>query len=68
MDALLHEPSPSWLTDRRAHLPPAEGWMEPLMDEQGITGSLAAQIGLLYERYPDALAHVMRRARSSMVA
>ena len=68
MDALLHEPSPSWLTDRRAHLPPPAGWIERLMDEQGITTTLAAQIGLLSEHYPQALAHVLRRARTSMVA
>lgn len=68
MDSLLHEPSPSWLTDRRAHLPHPSGWLEPLMDEQGITAALAAQIGLLSERYPHALAHVLSRARTSMVA
>lgn len=68
MDALLNEPAPSWLTDRRAHLPQTSGWLEPLMDEQGITETLAAQIALLSERYPQALAHVLRRARTSMVA
>lgn len=68
MDALLTEVSPSWLTDRRAHLPPAADWLEALLDEQGATRALAAQIELLSERCPEALAHVLRRARTSMVA
>lgn len=68
MDALLTEPSPSWLTDRRAHRPPPAAWLETLLDEQGVTRTLAAQIQLLSERCPEALAHVLRRARTSMVA
>lgn len=68
MDALITEPSPSWLTDRRAHRPPPAGWLEELLDEQGVTQALAAQVQLLSERYPHALAQILRRARTPMVA
>ena len=68
MDALLTEPGPSWLTDRRAHRPPPAAWLEALLDEQGLTQTLASQIQLLSERCPEALANVLRRARTSMVA
>jgi hypothetical protein len=68
MDALLTEPTPSWLTDRRTHRAPPGEWLEALLDEQGATRTLAAQVQLLSERCPGVLAHVLRRARTSMVA
>jgi hypothetical protein len=68
MDALVTEPSPSWLTDRRAHRALPAAWLEALVDEQGVTRSLAAQIQLLSERHPQALAQILRQARMPMVA
>jgi hypothetical protein len=68
MDALITETGPSWLTDRRSHRPPPAAWLEALLDEQGITQALADQIQLLSERYPHALAQILRTARTPMVA
>lgn len=68
MDALVTEPSPSWLTDRRAHMAPPAAWLEDLLDEQGVTHGLAAQIQLLSDMYPQALAQILRRARTPLVA
>ena len=68
MDALITEAEPTWLTDRRTDRPPPAGWLEDLMDEQGVTAALAAQIELLSARHPHALGRILGRARMSMVA
>jgi hypothetical protein len=68
MDALITEPDPSWLTDRRTHRPPPAGWLEELMDEQGVTAALAAQIALLSERHPRALEQILGHGRMPLVA
>lgn len=68
IDALVAEPNPSWLTDRRSHLPPPADWLEALIDEQGVTEALIAQIELLSARYPQVLERVLRRSRVSAVA
>ncbi|MBJ7456644.1 MAG: hypothetical protein JHC74_11350 [Thermoleophilia bacterium] len=68
MHALITEPSPSWLTDRRTHRAPPRAWLEALVEEQGVTQALAAQIELLSERHPHVLATILRRARTPMVA
>ena len=68
MDALLTERSPSWFTDRRSRLPLPSDWLGTLLDEQGVTGALAAQIRLLAERYPDALDRILSAARSKAAA
>ncbi len=68
MDALITEPRPSWLTDRRTHGPAPRAWLEELIEEQGVARSLAAQIELLSERHPHVLETILRRARTPMVA
>lgn len=68
MHALITEPGPSWLTDRRTHRTPPRAWVEALIEEQGVTQTLAAQIELLSERHPHVLAQILRRARTPMVA
>ena len=68
MDALLTERSPQWFTDHRSRLPLPSDWLNTLLDEQGVTGALAAQIGLLAERYPDVLARVLDAASTRAAA
>lgn len=68
MDALITEIEPTWLTDRRAGGPPPAGWLEALMDEQGVTATLAAQIELLSARHPHALERILGHARVRLVA
>jgi hypothetical protein len=68
MDALITETEPTWLSDRRTDSPPPADWLEALMDEQGVTAALAAQIELLSARHPQALGRILGRARMSMVA
>lgn len=68
MDALLTEPDPAWFTDHRSRLPLPSEWLATLLDEQGVTDALAAQIRLLAERYPEALARVLSAARSKAAA
>jgi hypothetical protein len=68
MDALLTERDPAWFTDHRSRLPLPSDWLSALLDEQGVTDALAAQIRLLAERYPDALAHILSAARTKAAA
>jgi len=68
MDGLLTEMSPSWFTDRRSHLPLPSGWLNTLLDEQGVTDQLAAQLRLLAETYPDVLSRILAAARSRAAA
>ncbi len=68
MDALITEPGPSWLTDRRCHLPPPAAWLDALLDEQDVTGPLAAQMELLSGRHPQSFARILGQDRMSMVA
>ena len=68
MDALLTEPDPAWFTDHRSRLPLPSEWLAALLDEQGVTDALAAQIRLLAERYPEALARVLSAARTKAAA
>ncbi len=66
--ALVGEPNPSWLADRRAHRAPPADWLAGLLDEQGSAMPVIAQIELLSERYPQVLERMLRRARVSAVA
>jgi hypothetical protein len=59
MDALVTEANPAWLTDRRTHDPLPPAWLDTLLDEQGLTRDLTAQIRLLSERYPDVLDRIL---------
>ena len=68
MDALITEMSPSWFTDRRSHRPLPSGWLNTLLDEQGVTDRLAAQLRLLAQTYPDVLARVLATARTRAAA
>ena len=68
MDSLLTEMNPSWFTDRRSHLPLPSAWLNTLLDEQGVTDGLAAQMRLLAETYPDVLRRVLDAARSRAAA
>lgn len=68
IDALLSEPNPAWLTDRRSRRPPPPAWLESLLEEQGVTDTLTAQLELLSQIYPQVLERVLRRAGSSVVA
>lgn len=68
MDALLTERDPAWFVDHRSRLPLPSEWLGALLDEQGVTDALAAQIRLLAERYPDALARILLAARTKAAA
>lgn len=68
IQALVGEPNASWLTDRRSHRPPPTDWLASLLEEQGSTERLIAQIELLSERYPQVLERILRRSRVSAVA
>jgi hypothetical protein len=68
MDTLIHEPAPEWLAERRTHRPQPAAWLEALMEEQGVTETLAAQIELLSDRHPQALAQMLGRSRTPLVA
>lgn len=68
MHALLDEPDPSWLTDRRTRSPLPEDWLRGLLDEEGVVDDLAAQIALLTETYPAAVARIIRRAALEVAA
>lgn len=68
MDGLLTELDPAWFTDRRSRRPLPSDWLGALLDEQGVTDTLAAQIRLLAERYPDALDRILSAARTKAAA
>lgn len=68
MHGLLEERHPSWLSDRRSHLPFPASWLAELMEEQGVTRSLRAQVGLMAQSYPDALRGILTDAMPRVVA
>lgn len=68
MDGLLTERDPAWFRDRRSRRPLPSEWLATLLDEQGVTDTLAAQIRLLAERYPDALDRILSAARTKAAA
>lgn len=59
MHALFTEPAPSWLRDRRSHLPLPPEWLQALLDEQGVVDSLSDQVRLLAAMYPAALGRII---------
>ena len=68
MDGLLTEIRPAWFTDRRSRLPLPSQWLNALLDEQGVTDVLAAQLRLLAETYPDVLHRVLEATRPRAAA
>ncbi len=68
MDGLLTEMSPSWFTDRRSHLPLPSGWLNTLLDEQGVTDQLAAQLRAAGRDVPGRAAAASSRRRRARAA
>jgi len=68
MDALINEPNPAWMRDRRVGAPLPADWLEVLLEEHGVTETLGAQLRLLAAGSPDALARIVRRAGRQVAA
>jgi hypothetical protein len=68
MHGLLTERHPSWLSDRRSHLPYPSSWLAALIEEQGVTQRMRAQVGLMAARYPEALHGIISDATPRVVA
>ena len=68
MHALFTEPAPSWLRDRRSHLPLPQEWLQTLLDEEGVVESLADQVRLLAATYPEALDRILGSGATAVAA
>jgi hypothetical protein len=68
MHDLMGDPDPAWLTDRRSGEPLPAHWLVPLIEEQGLTPRLGAQLQLLGARYPGALLSLLDQAGARAAA
>jgi len=68
MHELMEDSDPAWLTDRRSGEPLPASWLVPLIEEQGLTPRLGAQLQLLGARYPGALLSLLDQAGARAAA
>lgn len=68
MATLALDPDPGWIADRRAGAPMDADWLPALLDEQGLTTRLAAQLELLGERHPALFGRILDAASARIAA